>query len=233
MTTESLKDTVKRELPNWLRDDPSFRDFILDLTRDAYADRRETGDRFHELLGELRRDRERQEKAWARVRHHSSGPASPKGGWRRDRDDGATLDLPVISCTIVRMKIVADTNILLAVALDEPERQRIIDLTVGAEVFAPEILPYEIGNALSALVKRRRLTGEQAMAALAVTRRMPVRLVAVDVAQALQLATDSGIYAYDAYVLHCARALSYPLLTLDARMQQVGAELKITVLEQE
>ena len=65
MTTESLKDTLKRELPNWLRDDPSFRDFILDLTRAAYADRRETGDRFQELLGELRRDRERQEKAWA------------------------------------------------------------------------------------------------------------------------------------------------------------------------
>jgi predicted nucleic acid-binding protein len=131
------------------------------------------------------------------------------------------------------VQIIADTNILLAVALDEPERQRIIDLTVGAEVFAPEILPYEIGNALSALVKRRRLTGEQAMAALAVTRRMPVRLVAVDVAQALQLATDSGIDAYDAYVLHCARALSYPLLTLDARMRQVGAELKITMLDQE
>ena len=65
MTTESLKETVKRELPNWLRDDPSFRAFILDLTRDAYADRRETGDRFHELLGELRRDRERQDRAWA------------------------------------------------------------------------------------------------------------------------------------------------------------------------
>jgi hypothetical protein len=80
----------------------------------------------------------------------------------------------------------------------DAERQRIIDLTVGAEVFAPETLPYEIGNALSALVKRRRLTGEQAMAALAVTRRIPVRLVVVDVAQALQLATGSGIYAYDA-----------------------------------
>ena len=65
MTTESLKETVKRELPNWLRDDPSFRAFILDLTRDAYADRRETGDRFYELLGELRRDRERQDRAWA------------------------------------------------------------------------------------------------------------------------------------------------------------------------
>jgi len=65
MTTESLKDTLKRELPNWLRDDPSFRDFIRDLTRAAFADRRETCDRFQELLGELRRDRERQEKAWA------------------------------------------------------------------------------------------------------------------------------------------------------------------------
>ena len=42
-----------------------------------------------------------------------------------------------------------------------------------------------------------------------------------------------GIYAYDAYVLHCARALSCPLLTLDARMRKVGAELKITMLEQE
>jgi predicted nucleic acid-binding protein len=129
------------------------------------------------------------------------------------------------------MQIIADTNVLLAVALDEPERQRIIDLTVGAEVFAPEILPYEIDNALSALVKRRRLTGDQAMAALAATRRIPVRLLAVDVAQALQLATDCGIYAYDAYVLHCARALSYPLLSLDARMRQVAAELKIRILE--
>jgi predicted nucleic acid-binding protein len=128
------------------------------------------------------------------------------------------------------MKIIADTNILLAVALDEPEKQSIIDLTVGAEVFAPEILPYEIGNALSALVKRRRLTGGEAMAALAATRRVPVRLVAVDIAEALQLATDCGIYAYDAYVLHCARALSYPLLTLDVRMRQVAAELKITML---
>jgi len=105
--------------------------------------------------------------------------------------------------------------------------------TPFSEVFAPEVLPCEIGSALSALVKRRRLTGDEAMAALAATRRIPVRLVAVDVAQALQLTIDSGIYAYDAYVLHCAGALSYPLPTLDARMRQVGAELKITMLEHE
>ena len=55
------------------------------------------------------------------------------------------------------MKIVADTNIFLAVALNEPEKKEIIALTVGHELIAPEILPFEIGNALSALVKRKRL----------------------------------------------------------------------------
>jgi hypothetical protein len=64
MTTESLKDTIKRELPTWLREDPSFRAFILDLTRDAYADRSETSDRFYTLVDELRRDRERQDQKW-------------------------------------------------------------------------------------------------------------------------------------------------------------------------
>ena len=64
MTTESLKDTIKRELPTWLREDPAFRTYVLELTRNEYADRRETGDRFYELLGELRRDREKQERNW-------------------------------------------------------------------------------------------------------------------------------------------------------------------------
>jgi hypothetical protein len=64
MTTESLKDTIKRELPTWLREDPAFRTHVLKLTRNEYADRRETGDRFYELLGELRRDREKQERNW-------------------------------------------------------------------------------------------------------------------------------------------------------------------------
>lgn len=64
MDTEALKETIKRELPQWLRADPEFRDYILDLTRREYADRGETQDRFYELLGELRRDRETQAQKW-------------------------------------------------------------------------------------------------------------------------------------------------------------------------
>ena len=65
MNAEDIKDTVKRELPNWLREDPAFRAYVLELTRGEFADRRETSDRFYDILGELRRDRERQDQKWA------------------------------------------------------------------------------------------------------------------------------------------------------------------------
>ena len=65
MNAEDIKDTVKRELPNWLREDPAFRTYVMELTRGEYADHRETSDRFCDILGELRRDRERQDQKWA------------------------------------------------------------------------------------------------------------------------------------------------------------------------
>ena len=64
MTEESLKDTVRRELPGWLRQDSDFRAWVLEITRDAYASRTETQDWFHEILDELRRDREEQRAKW-------------------------------------------------------------------------------------------------------------------------------------------------------------------------
>ena len=53
------------------------------------------------------------------------------------------------------MDIITDTNIFLAIALNEPEKEQIIQLTSGVNIIAPEILPYEIGNALSAMIKRK------------------------------------------------------------------------------
>lgn len=129
------------------------------------------------------------------------------------------------------MNIVSDTNIFLAVALDEPEKEHIIRLTSGADAIAPEILPYEIGNALSALIKRKQLTREEALLAQNLTTAIPVRLVSVDIQQALRLAITFNIYAYDAYFLQCAKFLSCPLMTLDRRMKQVATELNIKTLE--
>lgn len=129
------------------------------------------------------------------------------------------------------MNIVTDTNIFLAVALNEPERGRIVAVTAGASALAPEILPYEVGNALSAMVKRGKLTEPEALEAERSVGQIPVRLVSADIHGSLQLALEHDIYAYDAYFLHCAQVLSCPLLTLDRRMRQVADRLGIKVLE--
>jgi predicted nucleic acid-binding protein len=115
--------------------------------------------------------------------------------------------------------------------MNEPEKERIIQLTSGSNVIAPEILPYEIGNALSAMRKRRQITNKEAMSAQRATNNIPVRLVAIDIQKALRLAMEFKIYAYDAYFLQCAKSLSSPLITLDTRMKQVASKLNIDVLE--
>ncbi len=129
------------------------------------------------------------------------------------------------------MDIIADTNIFLAVALDEPEKNNIIQLTSGSEIFSPEILPYEIGNALSAMVKRKKITKKEALSAQKRANIVPVRLINIDIYLALKLAIKFNIYAYDAYFLQGAKTFSHPLITLDKRMKQVANELNIELLE--
>ena len=129
------------------------------------------------------------------------------------------------------MNIISDTNIFLAVALDEPDKENIIQLTTEANAISPEILPYEIGNALIAMVKRKQLTDKEAMSALKTVNSIPVRLVSVDIPKALKIALKYNIYAYDAYFLQCAIELSYPLITLDKKMKKVALDLNIKVLE--
>ena len=129
------------------------------------------------------------------------------------------------------MKLVTDTNLFLAVALNEPEKTRIIQLTSNSNAIAPEKLPYEIGNALSAMIKRKQITHDEALSTFEIASKIPVRLVSIDILKALKLALEFNIYAYDAYFLQCARSLSYPLFTLDKRMKQVAINLNIEVLE--
>jgi predicted nucleic acid-binding protein len=129
------------------------------------------------------------------------------------------------------MNAIADTNTYLAVVLNEPEKPRIIELSANREILSPEILPYEIGNALSAIVKRKRLTADEALTALQLARAIPVKLVQPDISKSLEIALKFKIYAYDAYFLQCALSLGCPLLTLDQRMQDIARQLSITVLE--
>ncbi len=129
------------------------------------------------------------------------------------------------------MDLVADTNIFLAVALNEPERRHIIEATSEAVLSAPEILPYEIGNALSAMIKRRQISGVEALAAEQAANLIPVKLVSIDIQEALDLAIEHNIYAYDAYFLICAKSLAQPIMSLDKKMRQVARDIGIKIVE--
>jgi predicted nucleic acid-binding protein len=141
------------------------------------------------------------------------------------------LDKKLNTRTIVLMKIIADTNTFLAVTLYEPERDSIIRLTVGHDLVAPDILPFEIGNALSALLKRGRLEPENLLSVWDAAQQIPVDLRSIHIREALKIALQFNIYAYDAYFLICAISLNSPLMTLDRRMIEVAQSLGIHVLE--
>lgn len=129
------------------------------------------------------------------------------------------------------MKIVADTNTFLAVALDEPEKNWLIQTTDGYDLVAPAVLPYEIGNALSSLVRRKLLAATQLGAAWDAAAAIPVELATVDVRASLILAGHFRMYAYDAYFLQCSLESKCPLLTLDGGMKRVARQLDITLVE--
>jgi predicted nucleic acid-binding protein len=60
------------------------------------------------------------------------------------------------------MDVVIDTSALIAVIVGEPERNRIVELTTGNTLIGPGSIPWEIGNAFSAMFKQNRLTLDEA-----------------------------------------------------------------------
>jgi len=129
------------------------------------------------------------------------------------------------------VEVVIDTAAVLAVLLEEPERPALVMATKGAVLFAPASLPWEVGNALVAAVRRRRLAAAEAEAGWASYQKVAIRLVEVDIARAIALATERGVYAYDAYMLELARSRGLPLLTLDARLSAVARLAGIELVE--
>lgn len=129
------------------------------------------------------------------------------------------------------MELVIDTAAVLAVVLEEPERSALIAATKGAVLFAPASLPWEVGNALVAAVRRRRLSVGGAEGGWTSYQKIAIRLLEVDMGRAIALANQRGIYAYDAYMLELARSRGLPLLTLDTRLGAVAQAAGIELVE--
>ncbi|MBK9714648.1 MAG: type II toxin-antitoxin system VapC family toxin [Kouleothrix sp.] len=129
------------------------------------------------------------------------------------------------------MLLVVDTSVILAVVLNEPSKSELVRLTTGTDLAAPLSLHWEIGNALSAMIKRKRITLPEALQALLEYQKIPIRFLDVPLDDTLRVVAQHQMYAYDAYFIVCARQLSCPLITLDGGLQTAARAAQIGIVE--
>lgn len=127
--------------------------------------------------------------------------------------------------------LVTDTSTIIAVITNEPEKPLLISKTQGCDIYAPYSLYWEVGNAFSAMIKRGRVTLEQAKTAIGIYNRTPLNLVEIDLKQALEIVEKHKVYAYDAYMIACASNRNCPLLTLDGGLSYAAKAAGVEVLE--
>ena len=129
------------------------------------------------------------------------------------------------------MLLVVDTSVILAVVLNEPTKSELIRLTTGAELVAPLSLHWEIGNALSAMLKRKRITLSEALQTLLEFQKIPIRFLDVPLDDTILVVEQHQIYAYDAYFIVCARQQSCSLITLDRGLRTAARSAQISLVE--
>jgi predicted nucleic acid-binding protein len=129
--------------------------------------------------------------------------------------------------------LVIDTSAILAVLLEEPEKQAVVNVTMGRILSAPASLRWEVGNAAAAGVKKRRLTAPRARQLISDFERVTIRELTIDLLRAVDLALELGLYAYDGYILEAARSSGYPLLALDGTIKRYAKKLGVPLVELE
>jgi len=129
------------------------------------------------------------------------------------------------------MNIVIDSSVIIAIIGNEPEKNALIQLSKGARLIAPHSIHWEIGNAFSAMFKRKRLTLEKAIKAIEIYKKIPIRFEDIELDTALQIAERLGIYAYDAYLITCALKYDSLLLSLDRKLINFARQENVRILE--
>ena len=129
------------------------------------------------------------------------------------------------------MDVVIDTSVGIAVIANEPQKAQLVQLTLGTHLMAPFSVHWEVGNAFSAMLRRRRVSLPDVIAALEAYRQIPIRFVDVELEESLKLADDLKIYAYDAYLIRCAQRYNASLISLDGGLITCAKRVNVNVLE--
>jgi predicted nucleic acid-binding protein len=131
------------------------------------------------------------------------------------------------------MDVVVDTSAIIAVIANEPEKERLIQQTRGFDLIAPESVHWEVGNAFSAMFKRKQTTWKQAVEAIAIYKKIPIRFIKVDLTISMEISHQLNIYAYDAYLVSCALKYDCSLISLDHKLLEASKRAGIITVEVE
>jgi predicted nucleic acid-binding protein len=120
---------------------------------------------------------------------------------------------------------VVDASAFAALLFGEPQARAVADRLADSRLVAPGLLAFELANIC--LIKSRRHPDLRPalLAAFRLRDRLRVEEVAVDHHDALRLAAETGLTAYDASYLWLARQLEAELVTLDEQLAKAAAPL--------
>ena len=140
------------------------------------------------------------------------------------------LDFIIVLLYNLDMDIVIDASCIIAVLAKETERVIVLEKTKDCKLYSAACLPYEIGNALSAMVKRHRIDSKKAVYTYEEFLKIPIRLMEPDMPNALQIATEENHYTYEAYYIACALEEKMPLLSLDSGLNEIAEKRGVKCL---
>jgi predicted nucleic acid-binding protein len=113
---------------------------------------------------------------------------------------------------------VVDASVLAALAFGEPRADEAATLLSSADLYAPELLSYELANVALRKSQRYPAQAPQIARALETVLSLDISLVSAVATDLLALALERKLSAYDAAYLLLAQRLNCPLVTFDERL---------------
>ena len=134
-------------------------------------------------------------------------------------------------------RFVLDTSVALAWCFEDESSSTadaILDLLVSSEAIVPAIWPVEVGNALLAGERRKRITSAETARSLELLRSLNIHLddagLGLGVDDLVALARSHKLSVYDAAYLSLAMREGIPLATLDRSLARAAQRAGISLL---
>lgn len=112
---------------------------------------------------------------------------------------------------------VVDASYILSLLLPDEDSQK----NLPGKMFAPNLLDYEIINALRSAIMRKRISSKIATELFAEYQNLPIARKTVNFARVLELSIKHQISTYDASYLILASELGIELRTLDKQLAKL------------